>query len=174
MQRVVIIGNAGTGKSTLARELGRRLDLPVIHLDALYWKPGWVESQAPEFRDRVVAAHAGDRWISEGNYSAKTFDLRLPRADTVIWLRRWRWLCLWRTIRRGLTQLGQTRPDMAPGCPERFNLAFCRFVLDFERRSSAKFEQASREAAGHARVMQLDNDTDVRRFLAGLPENSAS
>lgn len=60
MQRIVILGNAGSGKSTLARTLGSRLGLSVVHLDKLFWQPGWVEPDAEQFRDRVRAAVVGD------------------------------------------------------------------------------------------------------------------
>src|SRR5579863_2517457 len=83
LRRVVILGGSGTGKSTLARELGQHIGLPVVHLDVLYWRPGWQEPDTAGFRARTAAAIAGDAWISEGNYR-ETFDLRLPRADTVI------------------------------------------------------------------------------------------
>ncbi|HEY5008664.1 MAG TPA: hypothetical protein VII42_11705, partial [Caulobacteraceae bacterium] len=86
MRRIVILGNAGSGKSTLARRLGERLRLPVVHLDVLFWEPGWTEPDNEAFRTRVRAAIAGDDWISEGNYLSRTFDLRLPRAELVIWM----------------------------------------------------------------------------------------
>ena len=84
MQRIVILGNAGSGKSTLARALGQRLGLPVVHLDTLFWEPGWIEPEADRFRARVRAALASETWICEGNYARRTFDLRLPRADLIL------------------------------------------------------------------------------------------
>ena len=86
MQRIVILGNAGSGKSTLARDLGRRLNLSVVHLDRLFWEPNWVEADNEVFRARVRQAIASDRWVCEGNYARRTFDLRLPRADLIICL----------------------------------------------------------------------------------------
>lgn len=86
MQRIVILGNAGSGKSTLARTLGQRLNLPVVHLDTLFWEPGWVEPDADQFRTRVHEAINADSWVCEGNYARRTFDLRLPRTDLIIWL----------------------------------------------------------------------------------------
>ena len=97
MQRIVILGNSGSGKSTLARTLGARLGLPVVHLDTLFWEAGWVEPDAETFRTRVRQAVAADAWVCEGNYARRTFDLRLPRADLIIWLDTPRLTC-WRRV----------------------------------------------------------------------------
>jgi adenylate kinase family enzyme len=126
MQRIVILGNAGSGKSTLARALGSRLGLPVVHLDKLFWQPGWVEPEPEPFRDRVRVAVAGDLWVCEGNYSRRTFDLRLPRADLVIWLDTPRFTCLRRVIMRSL--LNRPRPDLPAGCTEKIDRAFFTFL----------------------------------------------
>src|ERR1700722_5760624 len=97
-RRIVIVGCSGSGKSTLARKLARQLGLPVVHLDVLYYLPGWKKSSLAEFRARVAAAHGGDAWISEGNFASWTFAIRLSRADAIIALERPRWLCLWRGV----------------------------------------------------------------------------
>src|SRR5260370_41879570 len=92
MRRIVILGCAGSGKSTLARRLGRQPQLPVVHLDRQFWGPGWTWPDIPAFRARVADAIAGEAWISDGNYVLTSFDLTLPRADTIIILERARWL----------------------------------------------------------------------------------
>jgi adenylate kinase family enzyme len=117
MRRIVILGCSGTGKSTLARRLARQLALPVVHLDMLYWRPGWQHPDPEDFRARVAGAVAGEDWISDGNYSV-TFDLRLPRADAVIIMTLPRWRRLLRVFRRQIFQR-HTRPDLPEGCPER-------------------------------------------------------
>lgn len=85
MRRVLIVGNSGGGKSTLARSLGAKLGLPVIHLDVLFWKPGWVESDRADFRVRVAEALQAPAWICDGNFTS-SYDLRMPYADTIIWI----------------------------------------------------------------------------------------
>ena len=169
MQRIVILGCAGSGKSTLARRLGETLHLPVVHLDALYWRPGWVESDLASFRSRVAEAVAGDRWICDGGYS-RTYDLRLPLADTVIWLQRPRRLRLWRVIWRGVSQLGRRRDDMAPGCPEHFpEMKFLAFVWNWNRLTRPKLEAAlARYAPGTPRVV-LRTDEEIDDFVQNLP-----
>ena len=110
MRRVSVIGTSGSGKSALARELASRLDAAWLELDSVYHQAGWMPLEATEFRDRVAAAAAGERWVIDGGYSAVR-DLVWARADTVIWLdlpkrivmRR----IIWRTLRRvaGRTEL---------------------------------------------------------------------
>lgn len=127
MQRVIIIGPCGSGKSTLARELAPQLGLPLVHMDQLGWQPGWVETPDDELRARLAEAVAGERWLIEGNYGS-TIAQRLERADTVIYLDFPIRLCLWRLLRRVWTTRGRVRPDMAKGCPERFDAAFFWYV----------------------------------------------
>jgi adenylate kinase family enzyme len=173
MQRIVILGCSGSGKSTLARRMGDRLGLPVVHLDALFWLPGWVESDLASFRSRVAEAVAGDRWVCDGGYS-RTYDLRFPFADTVIWLERPRWLCLWRVLKRSVSQLGRTRDDMAPGCPERLpQPKFLLFVWNWERVTRPKIEAGLARYAPTTPRVVLSSDVDVETFLQRLPSPSS-
>jgi hypothetical protein len=84
-RHIIVIGSTGCGKSWLAEKLAQKLDLTFIELDALYWKPGWVESGEEEFRCKVDIATRSPGWALAGNYS-KVRDLIWPRADVVIWL----------------------------------------------------------------------------------------
>ena len=127
MQRILIIGPCGAGKSTLARRLGTILGLPVIHLDALNWQPGWIMAPDDAFRASMLDAARGPRWIIDGNYGG-TLALRLPLADTVIFLDFPRWRCVSRVVKRVIAHAGKTRPDMGVGCPEKFDWEFMDFV----------------------------------------------
>ena len=128
MRRILVMGPPGSGKSTLARKLGTRLGLPVIHLDQAFWRPGWVEAPAEEFRSAIERAVANPAWIIEGNYTSMALPARLARADTLVYLDLPAWLCTIRVVRRVLLGWGRTRPDLAPDCPERLDWAFIRFV----------------------------------------------
>src|SRR5262249_35019775 len=101
MQRVLVIGSSGAGKTTFAIALGAATGLPVIHVDQLFWQAGWVQTPKQEYFAKVRAAVAGDRWIFDG-INTSTFDMRIPRADTIVWLQRSRYLCLWRIAGRVL------------------------------------------------------------------------
>lgn len=99
MTRIVILGCAGSGKTTLARRLGEQTGAPVVCLDD-FWQPHWQQADVPAFRSLAEKAHVGDRWISDGNFAVATFDIRLPRATLVVWMERSRLSCAWRAIAR--------------------------------------------------------------------------
>lgn len=175
MQRIVILGNAGSGKSTLARELGRRLGLPVVHLDHLFWEPGWVEPDAQRFRARVREAIATDAWVCEGNYARRTLDLRLPRAELVIWLDTPRLVCLFRVIARSLSR--QPRPDLAAGCTEKLDrafLTFLKFVWQFDRGYRQGIEAVAASIDPQVPTLHLRGAREVAAFLEGcsLPRST--
>lgn len=131
-RRIAVIGCPGAGKSTLSRALAERLRLPLHHLDQLWWQPGWVETTMDDFDEKLHAILDTDAWIIDGNYS-RTLEARVSRADLVIHLDYPRWLCLSRAVRRILASHGRSRPDMAPGCPERLDREFLTYIWHFRR-----------------------------------------
>jgi len=95
----MIIGCCGSGKSTLARALHEKTDLPLIYLDQHYWLPNWRESTKEVWEVKVRGLTAGEQWIIDGNYSG-TMNIRLARADTIVYLDFPTWKCLYRVIKR--------------------------------------------------------------------------
>jgi adenylate kinase family enzyme len=87
-RRISVKGSSGSGKSTFAQELARRLGLTYIELDALHHGPNWSEPTAEEFRARVRHAmhEPTDGWVIDGNYDSKLGDLIVDEADTIVWL----------------------------------------------------------------------------------------
>jgi adenylate kinase family enzyme len=165
MKKVVIIGSGGSGKSTLAVRLGQALDLPVYHLDRLFWRPGWQETPRDEWRAMQEALCAEPAWIIDGNYSG-TLDVRLAACDTVIWLDLPTWVCLAGTLKRVLSHRGRTRPDMGEGCPERFDWAFLQWVWSFRRQARPRIVQELSKLPCSAEVVVLTS----RRQMAGWLE----
>ncbi len=169
MKRILVIGVCGAGKSTLALKMRHKIGLPVIHLDQHYWKPGWIESSSDEWRSKVSQLVSGDEWIMDGNY-VSTFDIRLPRADTVVYLDFSTPIALARVIRRTIQSHGQVRPDMANGCPERFNWESLQFVWTFHRLHRPKVEAALSKIGPHQKLFRLKTPSQAEAFLQALTE----
>ena len=169
MQRVLVIGCSGTGKSTFALALGARTGLPVVHIDQLFWLPGWVIAPNDEYRARLDDVLARQRWIIDG-MNTSTFDRRVPRADTIIWLQRSRLACCWRVGRRVLSSFGQVRPDMAPGCPEKFDWEFMKYIWSFPSKYQPRVVAALDRHDAWSRTVILRSDSDTGNFLRNLAE----
>jgi adenylate kinase family enzyme len=168
MDRVVVIGCSGSGKSTLARALAARTGLPAVHLDMLYWQPGWKDHpDLPAFHAKVRAVCEGPRWIIDGGFTTGNVEVRFARADTIILFDLPPWLCLYRAFKRYLIYRGETRPDLAPGCPEKFDFAFYRYILTYRRKQLPKIE-ANIAAYFTGRLVRLRSDRETQAFLASL------
>ncbi|WP_139975505.1 MULTISPECIES: DNA topology modulation protein FlaR [Brucella/Ochrobactrum group] len=166
-RRIMIIGGAGSGKSSLARALSDITGLPVIHIDMLYWQPGWKMRSRDEIGRLASEVANQDRWIFEGNHS-ETMDYRASRADMLVFLDISTIRRLWRVIKRTAIHYGRSRPDMAEGCVERFDWDFLKWVAGYHKdgriRALAFLEKAPQHLAKH----HLRRPKDVKRFLAQM------
>ena len=164
MQRVLILGICGAGKSTLARELASRLGLPLIHLDKEYWQPGWKLPDEVWWHARVQELASGDRWIMDGSYSS-TLHLRLPRADTIIHLDFPRRIVMYRILKRVISGYGKTRPDLTDDCPEHFDWDFLKFVWSFPYKVRPNVESILSGREPVQTLFRLRSPREVRQFL---------
>ena len=162
--RILVLGCSGAGKSTLSRRLGRIHGLPVIHLDAHFWRPGWVEPPLDEWRAVCADLAAGDRWVLDGNYGS-SLDLRLPRAELIVFPDLNRWVCLWRAISRYVKNRGRVREDIAPGCPERIDRQHLRYIWDYPRQHRGRMLGHVARHAPDTPFIRLTSPRAVQSFL---------
>ncbi|MEO0485828.1 MAG: AAA family ATPase [Pseudomonadota bacterium] len=169
MKRVMVIGQPGAGKSTLARALAARMGLPVVHLDHIHWMAGWVERPMVEKLPLIRAEEEKDRWIIEGGLS-KSWPTRLARADTLVWVDVGLIRRLYRVLARSWRYHGQTRPDLPEGCPEQFHaetLEFLWFILRTARPGRRRMARTYAAFPGHK--ARLTTIAEVNAWLDSLP-----
>ena len=171
MERVVVLGPAGAGKSAFARELSHRTGLPVVHLDRIFWGGGWArapaESVRPQFRDAV----AGDRWILDGNFLGDRRldeDARFERADTVVFLDLARRTCFRRVLTRAVRDRGRRRPDLPEGAYEGFDLPLLRWMWTYPTKERPRVLELLAQLKNGVDVHHLRSPRDVKRFLRTL------
>lgn len=179
MQRVWVVGNSGSGKTTVAGALAGRLRVPHVELDSVYHQADWQPLEVDEFRRRVTELVAGPAWVADGNYSAVA-DLLLDRADTVVWLdvpraRVMRQL-ITRTLRRGLLRQplwnGNREPltGILSRDPE-------KSVVLWAWRNHAEYAQRYAALAGRdggPDVVRLRTRREVDAFLSGVAADAAT
>ena len=171
MPRIIVIGTTGSGKTTLAREVARRLDLPHGEQDAWYHEPGWRAAPLERFRAQVEAFTAGPGWVMDGNYS-KARDIGWARADTLVWLDYPAWVVYPRLVRRTLRRVLR-REELWNGNRESWRGAF----LDpegplrwFWRTHWRRRRETPGLAAGfpHLHLVRLRSPGEAQRWLAAL------
>ena len=169
MERVLLIGNAGAGKTTFARKLADKCDLPLVHLDQLYWRGEWEHLPREEFDAVLQVELEKSQWIIDGNFN-RTIPHRLQYCDTVIYFDYPAIICLAGITKRIFTNLGKARPDMGGNCVEHFDrqkLALYRNVLDFNKQHRKNYYALLNSLNG-VNVIIFRNRRQAKAFLESL------
>ncbi len=169
-KKILIIGSAGSGKTTLSKQLNKKLSLPIIHLDKYYWRPNWQRVSDDEWEKTIKKFSNQKTWIMDGNYS-KTIATRLQYADVVIFLDIPRYICLLRVIlRRFKIFSNKKRVDIPQDCKERMSFEFYKWIWNFPKRSRPSIlellENTSKKQK--TQVIILKNSTQINEFIANL------
>ncbi|WP_078433378.1 topology modulation protein [Metabacillus halosaccharovorans] len=168
MKKIMVIGvSAGAGKSTFARKLSDFLQINVHHLDTMYWEPGWVEASFEDFKSRQLEVINQQEWIIEGNYR-NTFEMRVEKADTIIYIEKPLTVCLYRVMKRWLTNIGKDRPDRAIGCNEKIDMAFIKFICSTYFQRKKKMRQQLEKLKSSKQVFIFTTNTEIDTFLRRL------
>ena len=168
MQRVLVMGSPGSGKSTFARRLSDITGIPVVSLDALYWKPGWQPSDTAEFATRVSEVVSLPRWIIDGDYIWWAGDIRRNMADAVIWFDLPRRTCMAGIVSRIATSYGRVRPEMALGCPERIDAGFFRYVWTYRQVQRPKLLQYLEGVRADQSLICFTDRMQAEHYLANF------
>ena len=166
MRRILVLGSSGSGKTTFASRLSNRLGVEAIHLDYYYWRSNWVEPSQAEWEQILIDLLGQESWVMDGNYTS-SLPLRLRYADAVIFLDFGRLRCFWRVFRRFWRYRGGNRPELPPGCDEKIDLDFVKWIWGYPRRIKPRVMAALQES-GLQTLIFLKGPGEVKAFLENL------
>lgn len=167
MKRVSVIGCPGSGKTSFSREIEVATGLPLIHLDMMYHDQSYsYQTDTSSWRSRVLGETKKKSWIIDGNYKS-TFDIRLPKSDTIIFLDYPTYLSIWRAIKRRIQFRKKVREDMPPTWKEKLDWNFFLFILKFNHNIAPKIRQLL-ESYGDKDIVIIRSPRQARAYLALL------
>ena len=170
-KRVLVIGCCGAGKSSLSKRLAVVTGLPLVHMDCLYWKPGWQLVSGEELHALLEKELAKECWIMDGNFGS-TLEWRLGLCDSVIWMDYPRIVCLMGVLRRWRRK-DAGRTDITQGCDEHWDWSFLRFVWTFKNKHNKRFARLLGDAAaGGKTVLRLKNRRDAERLMEAVARDA--
>ncbi|MBR5520736.1 MAG: DNA topology modulation protein [Oscillospiraceae bacterium] len=167
--KIAIVGYTGSGKSTTARMLGEKYNIPVLHLDTVHWMPDWQVRPVEESKEIVREfMEQNNSWIIDGNYKALLQSDRLESADKILFFDFNRYTCFWRRMKRWLKYRGKSRPDIAEGCNEKIDSEFIRWILK-DGRTLKKRKGYENMCKKHSnKVAIIKNQRQLDEFMASL------
>jgi adenylate kinase family enzyme len=173
IKRIAIIGNAGSGKSTLTQKLHKILHLPVYHLDKYFWKPNWVHPNPDEYKKIHDQLCDQDAWIMDG-MNLRVLEYRIGRADIIVFLDIPRYRCFWRIFKRLITNYGKVTASNAPQCPEKVSWQFIKFlkwVWDFNKRYPPRIMELLHAAKGKEFYVFTTNQ-EIDQFVEKMQQDT--
>lgn len=166
--KIAVIGNAGSGKTTLAFTLHEKLSLPLYHLDQYCWKPGWKKVEFETFKHIHDDLCHKDSWIVEGSYY-KLLAHRAMHADIIIYIDIPTYICLWRVLKRALLHHGQDIPGNPTDCKQNlFTVRFWEFlqwIWSFNRKHRPEILKVLEEFKSKKPVYILKSQKEIDEFL---------
>ena len=168
--KIVILGSSGTGKTTLCRKLGEKLNTNILHLDSVYWKKNWNNIDKDEF-DQFMKSYLtkNKSWVIDGNYSNnKHFKYRLDAADVIIFLDFGTQVSLQGIYKRANEYKHRTRNDMAEGCIEGVDQVFLQYVAFYYKFRAKYLKAIVNKYKNKKQVLIFKNRTELYKWYNSL------
>lgn len=166
MKRILIIGSNGAGKSTFSYKLSSKLQLPLVHIDKIYWSDNWKVTPKEQFEALVLDEARKDQWIIEGN-NIRSLPQRLKYADTVFWFEFSPLMCIWNVFKREIKYFKKVRPDVPNGCVSKLSFHFLKDVWNFNQKNHDRIVEMLDDCEG-IDVVRFRNHKEVEKYLNKL------
>lgn len=161
MKKIIVIGCPGSGKSTFSRRLNNITQIPLFHLDMLFWNEDKTTVEKSVFLERLEKVMKNDEWIIDGNYSS-TMEQRMMECDTVFFLDYATDVCL-----DGIKERkGKPRSDM-PWIEEEDDLEFIEFIKSYNEKSRPQVIELL-ERYSEKNIYIFSNREEEKEFLSEL------
>jgi len=176
IKRIAVVGNAGSGKSTVGRKLHQLLHLPLYHLEQYFWKAGWVHPDRDAYK--IIHHELCDRneWMIEG-INVSLWDHRMSQAQAIVILKIPCLLCMWRIIKRTILYYAAETPASPPGCHERISPEFFKFLKwmwDFEAKYNAKGTELIEQYGATKQIYVLHLQKEIDAFIRNVSDETVS
>ncbi len=165
-EKIMVIGSPGSGKTTFSLELSEILDIPVTHLDRLFWRDNWVSVDDTEFDRQLTDEVCKNKWIIDGNYD-RTINVRLENCDTVIYLDYPAIVSVFGYLCRLYSNRGTSRADMGGYCPEKFDFEFLKYIISFNIHKRRKYRDMLKDTK-NKNIYIFGSRRTGRKFLESL------
>lgn len=168
MNRILVTGNAGSGKSTVARRISALLGIPCYSLDNVVWQSGWKKTPQAEKTRRIHELIQADSWVIDG----VSYDVQ-SSADVVVFLDVLRRVSFCRVMKRNWKYLFRSRPELPPGCPEVLIIpTLCRIIWNFPKTIRPHILERAHERRSTQRFFHVKSEADLMACLAALKDMS--
>ena len=164
--KIMVIGYSGAGKSTLSKALANHYNVPLLYLDKIQFKEGWIDRDSSEALTMVGDfINNNDSWIIDGNYHKRLYEERAELADQIIYLNYNRFLCLARAIKRRFEYKSKTRESITEGCKEKIDLSFVWWILYDGRRKQYKNKREEIKNKYKDKFLEFKNPKQLDKYL---------
>lgn len=168
MNKILVTGNAGSGKSTLSRRIGDKLPIPVYSLDKVVWKPGWEKASDTEKRKGIEKLISKDKWIIDG-VSSQVLEV----ADTVIFLDYPMMTCYSRVLKRNWRYLFRSRPELPENCPEILIIwELVKIIWNFDRKYKYNVIDQINKFKHSKKIIHISSNDELEKFMTSLLSTS--
>lgn len=164
MNKVVVVGVSASGKSTFARKLAEKTGLPLTHMDAIMWQPGWEYLGDEYTNQKLFELSNGEHWIIEGYITTDARTFLFEEADQIIYLDYSRLTCGWQYLKRWWKHRQNPREEL-PGSPDSFSIKFLWLVFT---KGEAKTLDTFLNQADRSKIVILRTLKEAESYLYGI------